>query len=421
MHSVAGDAVTTLIRVQTRFLVADGNGSIAPTDALPAEPPANGWVWIDALAGDADVAELIELTDALGFDRLAVRDAVLDVDMPKTDDFGTHVLVVLHGLRGGAVLTYEIDFFVSERTLLTVHDEHAVSVDAVWNQVQHRADLAKLGVDELVAVIADAMTRRLLSVLEAFDDRVEELVDKALRADPTLLEDLTAVRTDLASVRRVVHPQREALDVLRRAPSPLITDAGRRRFSDVFDVAARLANGLDEARSALAETLDAYRGAEARQATDVTKVLTVYAAIMLPLSLIAGIFGMNFANLPLLDREWGWIAASALMLGVALVSLGVFISLGWVRRPSGRRTGRVLGRGLLEASLAPVQIVGAVFEMSTMPIRATGSKLRQVVEVEPSLRAGLPRQRRPGSTEPGDVDDGSVGDGDDDYEHHGSE
>ena len=76
--------------------------------------------------------------------------------------------------------------------------------------------------------------------------------------------------------------------MLRHSTSDLVSDAGRRRFSDVFDVASRLAAGLDEARSALAETLDAYRGAEARQATEVTKVLTVYAAIMLPLSLIAG-------------------------------------------------------------------------------------------------------------------------------------
>lgn len=414
--------------MQTRLLLADGDGGVTPADSPPDAVPEGGWVWIDATASDDDIDELLRLTDRYGFDRIAVRDAVLDIDMPKTDDFGTHVLVVLHGLRGAAIATYEIDCFISEGVLLTVHDRHAVAIDAVWTQVQHRHDLARMTVDQLVAVIADAMTRRLLSVLEAFDDRVEELIDKALRADQTLLEDLTAIRTDLASVRRVVHPQREALDLLRNTPSPLITDAGRRRFSDVFDVAARLAGGLDEARAALAETLDAYRGAEARQATEVTKVLTVYAAIMLPLSLIAGIFGMNFGNLPLLDRDWGWMVAAGIMLAVALVSIGVFISLGWVRRPSGRRTGRVLGRGLLEATLAPVQIVGAVFEMSTMPIRATGTRLRHVVETSDAPRpwradqphvaadhGGAGDLRRTDASPDGDASD------DDDYEHHGSE
>ena len=98
-------------------------------------------------------------------------------------------------------------------------------------------------------------------------------------------------------------------------------------------------------------------------------MLTVYAAIMLPLSLIAGIFGMNFVNLPWLQRSWGWVAVAATMIVIAVVSLGVFVSLGWIRRPSSKRAGQVLGRGLLEATRAPVQIVGAVVEASAMPLR----------------------------------------------------
>ena len=78
---------------------------------------------------------------------------------------------------------------------------------------------------------------------------------------------------------------------------------------------------LDAARSALAEILDAYRGAEARQATDVTKVLTIYAAIMLPLSLVAGFFGMNFANLPGIGSDWGWVVVTGAMVTAQLTSV----------------------------------------------------------------------------------------------------
>ena len=138
----------------------------------------------------------------------------------------------------------------------------------------------------------------------------------------------------------------------------------------------RAAQGLETARAALAEILDAYRGAEARKATDVTMVLTVYAAIMLPLSLIAGFFGMNFADLPGVTSSWGWIAVTALMAGVAAVSLGVFVAAGWIRRPSGRSAGATLGRGLVEAAKAPAHLAGAVFEISTMPLRATARRAR---------------------------------------------
>ena len=148
------------------------------------------------------------------------------------------------------------------------------------------------------------------------------------------------------------------------------------------------------------------RGAEARQATEVTKVLTVYAAIMLPLTLIVGFFGMNFVNLPWLERDWGWVAAVSTMAAIALVSLGVFVSLGWIRRPTGRRAGQTLGRGLLEATRTPVQLVGAVVEMSTMPLRAT----TRLVRVVPRGRDDVSDDASDASDEP-----------DDDAPHHGSE
>lgn len=374
-----------------RSLVADGTGRVEAIGARPESVPPGGWAWIDVLAGEADLPELLELATPAGLDLLAVRDAVLDVDMPKADDFGDHMLVVLHSLSAGALSTYEVDCFVTRTRLITIHPVKSEPIDALWAQAQTRADLGRLSADELLAVLADLMTRSLLAVLEAFDDRVEELNGKALSADSTLLEDLTAVRTDLTGVRRVVHPLREALDVLRHSSSDLVSERGRRRFSDVFDVSSRLADGLDEARAALAETLDAYRGAEARQATEVSKVLTVYAAILLPLGFIAGFFGMNFTNLPWTGKDWGWIVATIIMVVVALVSLGMFVSLGWVKRPSGRRAGRAIGQGLLEATKTPVHIVGAVFEMSAMPVRATTARLTQVVGAEkPATGAAEP-------------------------------
>lgn len=258
---------------------------------------------------------------------------------------------------------------------MTVRRAHFPEVDALWRQLLKRPELATGGPDVVLARLADVVSRRLMAVLEAFDSRVNDLVNQALAADPGLVGELTAVRADLTRVRQIVPPQREALDILRRTISPLVSETGRRQFSDVFDVASRTAAGLDAARAGLAETLDAYRGAEARKATEVTKVLTVYAAIMLPLSLIAGFFGMNFENLPGATTEWGWIAVTATMLVVAAVSLGVFVAAGWIRRPSGRRAGSTLGRGLVEAARAPVQVVGAVFEVSTMPIRTVATGL----------------------------------------------
>ena len=354
--------------------------AVEPSAGLPEA----GWVWIDITAGRDDHDELAELVEQMGLDALAVRDAVEDIDLPKVDDFGTFMLVVLHALGDERIETYELDCFLSERRLVTIHEQRSPSVDALWDGVLCRPDLASGGPDEALARLADVATRRLVGVLDVFDDRTEELIERALSADADFLFEITAVRADLAALRRAVHPQREALDIVRHSISPLISDGGRRRFSDVFDTATRAAQGVDGARTALAETLDAYRGAEARQATEVTKVLTVYAAIMLPLSLVAGFFGMNFVDLPLLASPTGWLIVTGFMAFIAFLSLGVFVSLGWTRRTSGRSAGAILGRGLVEAARTPAQLVGAVFEISTMPMRSVAGSVTEALRTKPA-------------------------------------
>lgn len=353
-----------------------GGGRPVERTARARAETSDGWTWIDLSVHEGtDVHAAQEFVHDLGFDRLAVHDAFNEVDLPKVDDFGSHLLVVLHGLRTDAIETYEVDCFITHDTVVTVRHEPSPSIEALWTSMLGNEELAAGGSAEIVARLADGTTRRLLSVVDAFDRRVDELTELALSAHRELLGDVVAVRTDVARVRRVVHPQREALDILRASESPLVTDSARRRFADVFDVAVRAASGLDAARASLSETLDAYRGAEARQATEITRVLTVYAAVLLPLSLIVGFFGMNHSNLPTLERQWGWMAVVVLMVAVSTISIGVFVVEGWVRRPSGRRAGARLGRGLLEAVRAPVTVAGVVYEISSMPVRGAIGKV----------------------------------------------
>ena len=346
-----------------------------------ASVPEGGWVWVDVTVASTEIDDLVEFTSAFALDAVAVRDAVEELDLPKLDDFGSQLLLVLHGLRDDRIETYEVDCFLTRRgRLVTIHSAHSAAIDLLWERVQQRADLAVGGADELLARLADVLTRRLVSVLDAFDNRIDELISLALTTDPSLVGEVTAVRADLSKVRRAVLPQREALDAVRSSGSPLVSEAGSRRFSDVFDVATRAAQGIEAARTAVAETLDAYRGAEAREATEVTRVLTVYAAIMLPLSLIAGFFGMNFTNLPGTESESGWILVTIAMLLVAVVSLGVFVAVGWIRRPSGRSAGTVLGQGLIEAARTPAQLAGAVFEVSSLPLRSLVNRRTETPE-----------------------------------------
>jgi magnesium transporter len=360
----------------TRVLECDPRGRAVLADIESAPSASTTWRWIDIEVQPEDTEELIELSSRFSLDPLAVRDAIHDPDLPKTDDFGESLLVVLHGLSETHVATYEVDCFLTDHELITMRRQHSPAIEALWQNLQQRPELTSGGADELLARLADVLTRRLIAILDVFDDRIEGLIELALSADGTLIREVTTVRKDLAAVRRAVHPQRETLDLLRVSTSPLISKAGRRRYSDVFDVATRLASGIDAARTALTETLDAYRGAEAKQATEVSKVLTIYAAIMLPLSLIVGFFGMNFENLPGTANDGGWVVVTLAMGVLTMVSLGMFVALGWIKRPSGRKASAVLGRGLIEGARAPIELVSAALEISVTPLRSAATRRR---------------------------------------------
>ncbi len=363
--------------MQIRTLDCSRPGPATSGDAEMPGPAEASWRWIDLEVGPDDTDALVAFTTPFGLDSLAVRDAIDDHDLPKLDDFGDSLLVVLHGLSEDRISTYELDCFLAEGTLITVRRERSPSLEALWDGVQHRAELTSGEADELLARLADVVTRRFIPVLDVFDDRNEDLVELALQADGSLIREVTIVRKDLAVIRRAIHPQREALDQLRMSMSTLLGQAGRRRFSDVFDVATRVTSGIDAARTALTETLDAYRGAEAKQATEVSKVLTIYAAILLPLSLIVGYFGMNFQNLPGTTNDDGWLVVTIAMAVLTTLSLGMFVALGWIRRPSGKAASAVVGRGLIEGARAPIELMSAAFEISITPLRTVAGGRRR--------------------------------------------
>ena len=357
--------------MQVHRYTKQASGEVVLTTDGRLDPPSAGvWTWIDISFSDAeDVSELLEAAEWLELDPLAVRDAIEDRDLPKLDDFGAHLLVVLNGLHDEKVATYEVDCFLTERLLLTVHQGESPAAAAFGAQLTVSPQLSGGGTDELLARLADVFNRRLLSVVHAFDEIADDLLVDAVAGESSLLPDLVAVRRDIAIIRRSMQPQLEAISDLIASDSHLVSDAGRRRFSDARDVALRAIIGLDSARAVLAETLEAYRGAEARHETQVTKVLTIYAAIMLPLTLLVGFFGMNVPDLPLSDTTNGWWILLVVSGVVAAASLGVFVSLGWIKRPSGRGAGRTLGRGLVEAARTPVQVAGALYEVVLTPLR----------------------------------------------------
>lgn len=323
-------------------------------DDFDSREQVGSLLWLDVQTRDPDVMD--ELGSRFGFDPAAIED-VIDVEqLPKYETYGNHLFVVLHALisAGDRIDTHEVDCFVSENLLVTVRSEVVVGLEWLWDAVQSYPHLAEHGASELFAQLGEVIGRRYLEILDEFELRVDELSDRALDADSDVLAEIQLLRREEATIRRVLRPQRVVIAALRSNPPPTLTRESVGILTDAYDVHNLVVESLASARGLLTDTLDTYRGASAERQAAATTVLTVYAAIVLPLSLITSWYGMNMTNLPGAGQSWGWPVVTLAMVALAVVSWLLFVRVGMVRRP---RLGRdhMIVRGLTAAAKAPVR------------------------------------------------------------------
>ncbi|WP_436795121.1 magnesium/cobalt transporter CorA [Actinospongicola halichondriae] len=344
------------MRRTVRF-APDGDRTVA--EGGPIHLVDDGWMWIDVT--DPDDADIVELARILDLDRVA-REDLVEEQFPKVELLEHHWMLVLYGLAvdSRAVRTVEVDILVGDRWLVTVHAEPLQSIDHVFDRIQ-RPSFRATGPAHLAVRIAEFLGERYLPILDDLDGQVLDLEDEAVEGDPSVLPDIHALRRDIALLRRVLGPQRRTLDVLTRTALDL-DDATRRDLSDALDHHNHMVDSLDSAHQMVATVLDTYRGAAAERMNEVMKVLTVFSAIFMPLTLIAGIYGMNFENMPELRQPWAYGSVLAAMVVIGASLWLYFVRRGFIGGPKIRDLARPakvagrVGRGLASAAMLPLRV-----------------------------------------------------------------
>ncbi len=223
--------------------------------------------------------------------------------------------------------------------------------------------MADGGADRMLARIAQAVAYPYLPLIAALDDHIEGLEDRAIVRDPGVVGEVQALRRDATRLRRFVAPQREVLLALgREGATRLVEKKARQRFADVYEQLYRIVESLDSSRMLLGSVLETYRSSVAEDMNRVMKVLTVFSAIVLPLGLLAGIWGMNFANMPELQRPSGYFIALGLMGTMALGLWIYFARKGFIGGPRLREIPKSVGMGLFRVAALPVKGIGAVVQ-----------------------------------------------------------
>lgn len=315
---------------------------------------ASGWTWHNVTT--VDPAELARIGAELELDPYVVDDLLDMEQVPKVEVTDDRTFVVLHVLRarGDFLDTLDVYCVLDESFLLTITAEPVAPVGHVW-QICEEAE-GTIPADA-VAMLLDVSGHRFLETAAAIEARIVALDARAVAGDPTVLPEIHTLRREETAVRRMLRPQ--AVAATRLAGSDLVASrpSTRRRILDAAAATERAADELSYARTMLGDLVELYRSATAEKTNEVTRVLTVYAALMLPLSIVVGFWGMNFGDLPLLRGEWGWLVVVGGMAAIAAVSWFVFRHRGYVGGPSARDLPVMLGRGVASVAAAPIRLV----------------------------------------------------------------
>lgn len=280
-------------------------------------------LWVDLEAPTPEEIEI--LSGVFGFHPLAIEDCLAETHLPKVDDFGDYIFLILHGIKPdsepGLFTTAELDFFLSKNYLVTFHRQASRSIQYAKERCMKGALSLSRGLDLLLHEILDRMVDNYFPILDDFDVLIDQIEDEVFeRATTETLSKIFMLKRDLMHLRRVVGPQREILNRLSRDEFPVITKRAHIYFRDVYDHLVRIWDLSESYRDLMSGALEAYLSVVSNRLNEIMKVLTVFATIMMPLTVITSIYGMNFDYIPELKWRYGYF----MVLGVmAIISLGL--------------------------------------------------------------------------------------------------
>jgi magnesium transporter len=346
--------------VQRLFHKSDADSPLVerPSEEIDSLLASPGYVWLDLLAEPP--SQIRALAERIGVDRASLEEAIDVSLLPRMDEHDRYLFVVLEGLVVGAgdrLNTSEIDIFVGEKFLITIHRDPFPAVEWLQDQ-KNMASTANLDSPARVtAFIAQLGTRRYLPLIEALESRIDDLEDMALASDPRTLTEVHALRRDVSLLRRSIGPQRDVFNELAESLHPAIDPGAARAFDRVFDHHLKIVDSLDAARNLLGSVLETHRGAVADQTNEIVRILTVFSAVLLPMSVISGMWGMNFLQIPLSERWWGFavLVGAMLLLGIGLWLY--FSRRGFIGRPKLSELPKSVGLGLLQVGVLPIKVV----------------------------------------------------------------
>lgn len=306
-------------------------------EALPGLLRDDRVTWIE-IEGLGDEALLRRLGAIFHIHPLALEDVVNAPQRPKAEEYAEHLLLITRMAR--LINAYDVDreqvaIFVGKTYILTFQEHYRDGdvLDPVRQRIREGiGPICSFGADYLGYALIDTIIDAYYPVVEALSERLEKLEDRILsgRSSRTVLDRLNRIKNDAIVLRRAMWPQLEALNRLQRDPTRFLSDDVRLYLRDTTDHCAQVVDVLDSSRELINGMLNTYLSLVSNKTNEVMKVLTIMSSIFIPLTFVAGVYGMNFAYMPELSSRWGYPAA-LIVMAIAVIGLLVyFYRKGWL-------------------------------------------------------------------------------------------
>jgi magnesium transporter len=331
-------AQNTLLRVtcySSERIVDRPNCTIGQIRDLRGKYPV---MWIDATGLD-DAGTIEQLGELLGLHRLALEDMVTVPQRSKVEEYPGHLFAVTQiPSYDGDLALEQVSVFTGKDFVLSWREQPGGVFDIVRKRLQVTCGVTRTaGVDYLLYALLDAVIDSYFPTLENMGTVLDELDDHIeTTQDATLIPRMADIRHDIRQLRRIVWPLRDAIDDLVRSPPDVVQHDTMIHLRDCHDHTVMIMDTLENYRDAGADLRDYYSTAITNRLNEIMKVLTIISTIFMPLSFIAGVYGMNFDtdaskwNMPELHWRYGYVLSLGVMAVVAFGQLYYFWRKGWL-------------------------------------------------------------------------------------------
>ncbi|WP_366931292.1 magnesium/cobalt transporter CorA [Methanolobus sp.] len=295
--------------------------------------PTVSWINVDGIH-QVDIIE--KLGKHFGLHPLVMEDIVHTSQRPKMEDYDSYIYVVLKMLwfedGDTDVKTEQVSIILGKNFVLSFQEMEGDTFNFLRERIRNSKGRVRLmGADYLAYALLDSIVDNYFIIIEKFGDIIEDLENKLIQnPSPETLQNIHDLKKEMIYLRKSVWPLREVINGLERTESPLIEDTTFVFLKDVYDHTIQVAETVETYRDILSGILDVYLSSVSNKMNEVMKTLTIIATIFIPLTFLAGIYGMNFTYMPELGWKWGYPAVWTINITIFLSMYIYFRKKNWL-------------------------------------------------------------------------------------------